>query len=161
MKQKCSQVNNRCQRVLSPKTYSAFRWIRMQLKQSFPANAHIGFMVKLLMLMSLKTLKALISDNSVGGTNGRAVDLPLIAKETNPAKIATIVKCMSVTPHRPPIVRERAKPSQAREVCLLYNTEYFYHKQYRKPSGAALVLERQERLLAKCRRMSGVDLPLG
>ncbi len=38
--------------------------------------------------------------------------------------------------------------------------QYFYHKQLRKPSGATLVLERQDRLLAECKRLSGVDLPV-
>ncbi len=39
--------------------------------------------------------------------------------------------------------------------------QYFYHKQLRKPSGATQAPERQERLLAECRRLSGVDLPVG
>jgi len=39
--------------------------------------------------------------------------------------------------------------------------QYFYHKQLRKPSGATQAPERQERLLAECRRLSGVDLPIG
>jgi len=39
--------------------------------------------------------------------------------------------------------------------------QYFYHKQLRKPSGATQAPERQERLLAECKRLSGVDLPVG
>jgi len=39
--------------------------------------------------------------------------------------------------------------------------QYFYHKQLRKPSGATPAPERQERLLAECKRLSGVDLPVG
>ncbi len=38
---------------------------------------------------------------------------------------------------------------------------YFHHLRPKKPSGAAREVERQERLLAECRRLSGVDLPLG
>ena len=36
--------------------------------------------------------------------------------------------------------------------------EYFYHKQLRKPSGAARDPDRQDRLLAECKRLSGVEL---
>ena len=39
--------------------------------------------------------------------------------------------------------------------------EYFYHKQLRKPSGATRDPDRQERLIAECRRLSGVELPNG
>ena len=38
--------------------------------------------------------------------------------------------------------------------------EYFYHKQLRKPHGATRMPERQEHLLAECRRLSSVDLPM-
>lgn len=37
--------------------------------------------------------------------------------------------------------------------------QYFYHKQPRKPHGATGAPELQDRLLAECRRLSGVDLP--
>lgn len=38
---------------------------------------------------------------------------------------------------------------------------YFHHLRPRKPSGAARDVERQERLLAECERLSGVVLPPG
>lgn len=38
---------------------------------------------------------------------------------------------------------------------------YFHHLRPRTPSGAAQDKARQERLLAECRRLSGVDLPPG
>ena len=37
--------------------------------------------------------------------------------------------------------------------------QYFYHKQPRKPHGATRTPELQERLLAECSRLSGVDMP--
>jgi hypothetical protein len=38
---------------------------------------------------------------------------------------------------------------------------YFHHLRPKKPSGAARDAGQQERLLAACRRLSGVDLPPG
>ena len=37
--------------------------------------------------------------------------------------------------------------------------EYFYHMQLRKPNGITQSTERQEKLLAECARLSGVELP--
>ena len=38
--------------------------------------------------------------------------------------------------------------------------EYFYHMQPRKPNTAARDVERQEKLLAECERLSGIGFPL-
>ncbi len=37
--------------------------------------------------------------------------------------------------------------------------EYFYHMRLRKPNGITQLAERQEKLLAECLRLSGVELP--
>ena len=39
--------------------------------------------------------------------------------------------------------------------------QYFYHQRPRKPSGVVHDESRQDRLLAECRRLSGVELPTG
>ena len=38
---------------------------------------------------------------------------------------------------------------------------YFFHRRPRKPSGAVHDTDRQDRLLAECRRLSGVEMPTG
>ncbi len=38
--------------------------------------------------------------------------------------------------------------------------EYFYHRRLRKPSGMTQAVDRQEKLLAECARLSGVELAL-
>ena len=38
---------------------------------------------------------------------------------------------------------------------------YFFHQRPRKPSGAVHDVDRQDRLLKECRRLSGVEMPTG
>ncbi len=57
--------------------------------------------------------------------------------------------------------RTQAWLATSDEAAAMVTGQYFYHKQLRKPSGATHAPERQERLLAECRRLSGIDLPTG
>ncbi len=46
------------------------------------------------------------------------------------------------------------------DVAATVSGEYFYHKRPRKPNGIVHSTERQEKLLAECARLSGVDLAM-
>jgi len=46
------------------------------------------------------------------------------------------------------------------DAAVMVSGEYFYHMQPRKPNGITQSAERQEKLLAECARLSGVELAL-
>jgi len=46
------------------------------------------------------------------------------------------------------------------DAAAMVTGQYFYHMRLRKPNAITQVPERQEKLLAECKRLSGVDLPM-
>ncbi len=85
----------------------------------------------------------------------------ILSNALEPGWVATKMSGPRATGDLDAAHRTQAWLAASDDPAALATGQYFYHKQLRKPSGATHAPERQDRLLAECKRFSGVDLPIG